>query len=65
MYANVVAPPLIVGAAVGLSGTEPTFLTGACLCTAGLAAFLRTLGLGRIAPGCRPPTASPSPGSPP
>src|SRR5690242_3265680 len=37
MYAGVVAPPLIVGAAVGLSPTELTFLTGACLFTAGLA----------------------------
>ncbi len=34
MYAGVVAPPLIVGAAIGLTGTELTFLTGACLFTA-------------------------------
>ncbi|MFE4851048.1 solute carrier family 23 protein, partial [Streptomyces sp. NPDC056689] len=44
MYAGVVAPPLIVGAAVGLSPKELTFLTGACLFTAGLATFLQTLG---------------------
>ncbi|CAL9404319.1 Uric acid permease PucK [Streptomyces sp. enrichment culture] len=48
MYAGVVAPPLIVGAAIGLSGTELTFLTGACLFTAGLATFLQTLGVWKI-----------------
>ncbi|KAA6211364.1 purine permease [Streptomyces filamentosus] len=48
MYAGVVAPPLIVGAAVGLSGTELTFLTGASLFTAGLATFLQTLGVWKI-----------------
>ncbi len=64
MYAGVVAPPLIVGAAVGLSGTELTFLTGACLFTAGLATFLQTLGIWKSAPGCRSSTASPSPVSP-
>ncbi|GHD90824.1 permease [Streptomyces naganishii JCM 4654] len=48
MYAGVVAPPLIVGAAVGLSGAELTFLTGACLFTAGLATFLQTLGVWKI-----------------
>ncbi|MEV5529598.1 nucleobase:cation symporter-2 family protein [Streptomyces prunicolor] len=48
MYAGAVAPPLIVGAAVGLSGTELTFLTGACLFTAGLATFLQTIGIWKI-----------------
>lgn len=48
MYAGVVAPPLIVGAAIGLSATELTFLTGACLFTAGLATFLQTLGFWKI-----------------
>ncbi|MEU3947776.1 nucleobase:cation symporter-2 family protein [Streptomyces sp. NPDC029526] len=48
MYAGVVAPPLIVGAAIGLTGTELTFLTGACLFTAGLATLLQTLGIWRI-----------------
>lgn len=35
LYAGVVAPPVIVGAAAGLTGTDLTFLTGACLFTAG------------------------------
>ncbi|MFD4629075.1 nucleobase:cation symporter-2 family protein [Streptomyces sp. NPDC058284] len=48
MYAGVVAPPLIVGAAIGLSPKELTFLTGACLFTAGLATFLQTLGFWKI-----------------
>ncbi|MFE0812122.1 nucleobase:cation symporter-2 family protein [Streptomyces sp. NPDC058848] len=48
MYAGVVAPPLIVGAAIGLTATELTFLTGACLFTAGLATFLQTLGIWKI-----------------
>ncbi|WP_408909707.1 nucleobase:cation symporter-2 family protein [Streptomyces luteolus] len=48
MYAGVVAPPLIVGAAVGLSAKELTFLTGASLFTAGLATFLQTLGIWKI-----------------
>ncbi|GAA2470638.1 nucleobase:cation symporter-2 family protein [Streptomyces longisporus] len=48
MYAGVVAPPLIVGAAIGLTGSELTFLTGACLFTAGLATFLQTLGIWKI-----------------
>ncbi|WP_079169274.1 MULTISPECIES: nucleobase:cation symporter-2 family protein [unclassified Streptomyces] len=48
MYAGVVAPPLIVGAAVGLSAAELTFLTGASLFTAGLATFLQTLGIWKI-----------------
>nr|WP_156722391.1 nucleobase:cation symporter-2 family protein [Streptomyces apocyni] len=48
MYAGVVAPPLIVGAAVGLSGKELTFLTGASLFTAGLATLLQTLGVWNI-----------------
>ncbi|MFD5655563.1 nucleobase:cation symporter-2 family protein [Streptomyces sp. NPDC127039] len=48
MYAGVVAPPLIVGAAIGLSAVELTFLTGACLFTAGLATLLQTLGIWKI-----------------
>nr|WP_256333260.1 nucleobase:cation symporter-2 family protein [Streptomyces sp. cf386] len=48
MYAGVVAPPLIVGAAIGLSATDLTFLTGACLFTAGLATFLQTIGVWKI-----------------
>ncbi|MFJ9425094.1 nucleobase:cation symporter-2 family protein [Streptomyces sp. NPDC101249] len=48
MYAGVVAPPLIVGAAIGLSAADLTFLTGACLFTAGLATFLQTIGVWKI-----------------
>ncbi|NBE55490.1 nucleobase:cation symporter-2 family protein [Streptomyces boluensis] len=48
MYAGVVAPPLIVGAAVGLSPKELTFLTGASLFAAGLATLLQTLGVWKI-----------------
>ncbi|WP_309141342.1 nucleobase:cation symporter-2 family protein [Streptomyces composti] len=48
MYAGVVAPPLIVGAAIGLSATDLTFLTGACLFTAGLATLLQTIGIWKI-----------------
>lgn len=48
MYAGVVAPPLIVGAAVGLSPAEMTVLIGAALLTSGLATLLQTLGVWRI-----------------
>ncbi|MDJ1132868.1 nucleobase:cation symporter-2 family protein [Streptomyces iconiensis] len=48
MYAGVVAPPLVIGAAVGLSVTELTFLTGASLFMAGLATLLQTLGVWKI-----------------
>ncbi|MGW7354347.1 nucleobase:cation symporter-2 family protein [Streptomyces sp. NPDC054784] len=48
MYAGVVAPPLVVGTAVGLSVTELTFLMGASLFTAGIATLLQTLGVWRI-----------------
>lgn len=48
MYAGVVAPPLVIGAAVGLSVTELTFLTGANLFMAGLATLLQTLGVWKI-----------------
>ncbi|MGH3323815.1 MAG: nucleobase:cation symporter-2 family protein [Streptomyces sp.] len=48
MYAGVVAPPLVIGAAVGLSVTELTFLTGASLFLAGIATLLQTLGVWRI-----------------
>ncbi|KAB7843701.1 purine permease [Streptomyces mobaraensis] len=43
-YAGVVAPPLVIGAAVGLSTREVTFLVGAALFTAGLATLLQTIG---------------------
>ncbi|WP_042437669.1 nucleobase:cation symporter-2 family protein [Streptacidiphilus albus] len=48
MYAGVVAPPLIVGAACGLSSTELTVLIGAALLTSGLATLLQTLGIWKI-----------------
>ncbi|WP_309144197.1 nucleobase:cation symporter-2 family protein [Streptomyces sp. BR123] len=48
MYAGVVAPPMIVGPAVGLSAEDTAFLMGASLFTAGLATLLQTLGFWRI-----------------
>ncbi|ANW17442.1 uracil permease [Streptomyces clavuligerus] len=48
MYAGVVAPPMIVGPAVGLDARDTAFLMGASLFTAGLATLLQTLGLWRI-----------------
>ncbi|MFJ9695180.1 nucleobase:cation symporter-2 family protein [Kitasatospora sp. NPDC101183] len=48
MYAGVVAPPLIVGAAVGLSPADLALLISASLFTAGLATLLQTLGVWRI-----------------
>ncbi|WP_282203386.1 nucleobase:cation symporter-2 family protein [Kitasatospora fiedleri] len=48
MYAGVVAPPLIVGAGVGLSPGELALLISASLFTAGLATLLQTLGVWRI-----------------
>ncbi|MET9422203.1 nucleobase:cation symporter-2 family protein [Streptomyces sp. NPDC006540] len=48
MYAGVVAPPMIVGPAVGLSAKDTAFLMGASLFTAGIATLLQTLGFWRI-----------------
>ncbi|AEW97146.1 MULTISPECIES: nucleobase:cation symporter-2 family protein [Streptomycetaceae] len=48
MYAGVVAPPLVIGKAVGLSATELTFLVGASLFTAGLATLLQTIGFWKV-----------------
>ncbi|MFJ2804660.1 nucleobase:cation symporter-2 family protein [Kitasatospora sp. NPDC087271] len=48
MYAGVVAPPLIVGAGVGLSPAELALLISASLFTAGLATLLQTLGIWKI-----------------
>ncbi|WP_235978770.1 nucleobase:cation symporter-2 family protein [Streptomyces lycii] len=48
MYAGVVAPPMILGPAVGLSAAETAFLMGASLFTAGIATLLQTLGVWRI-----------------
>ncbi len=47
-YAGVVAPPLVVGAAIGLSSVEITFLVGASLFTAGLATLLQTIGFWKV-----------------
>lgn len=48
MYAGVVAPPLIIGQAIGLSPIEMTLLIGASLLTAGIATLLQSLGAWRI-----------------
>ena len=48
MYAGVVAPPMIVGPAVGLTAKETAFLMGASLFTAGIATLLQTLGFWKI-----------------
>lgn len=45
MYAGVVAPPLIIGSAVGLSPGQLSLLISASLVTAGLATLLQTLGV--------------------
>lgn len=48
MYAGVVAPPLIVGEAIGLDPVGLTLLIGASLFSAGLATVLQSLGVWRI-----------------
>jgi xanthine permease len=48
MYAGVVAPPLIIGAAVGLDSGQLSLLISASLFTAGLATLLQTLGVWRF-----------------
>src|SRR5690625_1878975 len=48
MYAGVVAPPLIVGEAIGLDAVTMALLIGASLVTAGLATILQALGVWRI-----------------
>ncbi|MGW1676874.1 nucleobase:cation symporter-2 family protein [Saccharopolyspora sp. NPDC002376] len=48
MYAGVVAPPLIVGEAMGLRPTQMTLLIGASLFTAGIATMLQSLGIWKI-----------------
>jgi len=48
MYAGVVAPPMILGPALGLTATETAFLMGASLFTAGIATLLQTLGFWKI-----------------
>ncbi len=46
MYGGVIAPPLIVGGAAGLSGTDLALLVTAGLFVSGFATLLQTLGLG-------------------
>ncbi|GAA1088271.1 nucleobase:cation symporter-2 family protein [Tsukamurella spumae] len=46
MYGGVIAPPLIVGGAAGLSATDMGLLVTAGLFVSGLATILQTLGLG-------------------
>ncbi|MFF3325311.1 nucleobase:cation symporter-2 family protein [Streptomyces sp. NPDC002889] len=48
MYPGVVAPPMIVGPAVGLGARDTAFLVGASLFTAGIATLLQTLGFWRV-----------------
>lgn len=60
MYAGVVAPPMIVGPAVGLSATETAFLMGASSSPASPPSS-RPSGSGRSAPNSPSSTASPSP----
>ncbi|SPE64191.1 Uric acid transporter UacT [Streptomyces netropsis] len=47
-YAGVVAPPLVLGAYVGLTPLEITFLVGASLFTAGIATLLQTIGFWKV-----------------
>ncbi|MHA6805771.1 nucleobase:cation symporter-2 family protein [Salinifilum ghardaiensis] len=48
MYAGVVAPPLIVGEAIGLPPLQMALLIAASLFTAGLATVLQSIGVWRI-----------------
>ncbi|MEI7055902.1 nucleobase:cation symporter-2 family protein [Nocardioides sp. CCNWLW239] len=48
MYGGVIAPPLIVGGAAGLSGTDLALLVTAGLFVSGFATLLQTLGLGPL-----------------
>ncbi|SEL55930.1 nucleobase:cation symporter-2 family protein [Acinetobacter sp. DSM 11652] len=48
MYGGIIAPPLIVGTAVGLSGMEIGLLIAAALFVGGLATILQTIGVKHI-----------------
>lgn len=48
MYGGVIAPPLIVGGAAGLSGPDMALLVTAGLFVSGVATLLQTLGLGPV-----------------
>ena len=45
MYGGIIAPPLIIGTAAGLSSTEIGVLIASCLFIGGLATILQTIGL--------------------
>ncbi|ROS78942.1 nucleobase:cation symporter-2 family protein [Cellulomonas sp. PhB143] len=45
MYGGIIAPPLIIGTAAGVSPTEVGLLIAACLFMGGLATLLQTLGV--------------------
>lgn len=46
MYAGVVSPPIIIGAAAGLTATEQALLVSAALFVSGLGTLLQSLGIG-------------------
>ncbi|WP_327145908.1 nucleobase:cation symporter-2 family protein [Nocardia sp. NBC_01327] len=48
MYGGVIAPPLIIGGAAGLSAADMGLLVTAGLFVSGVATLLQTLGLGRV-----------------
>ena len=48
MYGGVIAPPLIVGGAAGLSPGDMALLVTAGLFVSGLATLLQTLGIGPV-----------------
>ncbi|WP_129359521.1 nucleobase:cation symporter-2 family protein [Rothia uropygioeca] len=45
MYGGIIAPPLIVGGAAGLSGSEQALLVACCLFIGGLATLLQSFGI--------------------
>ncbi len=45
MYGGIIAPPLIIGGAAGLSSTEIGVLVASCLFVGGLATILQTVGI--------------------
>ena len=48
MYGGIIAPPLIVGTAAGLSGLEIGLLIAAALFVGGLATMLQTIGVKHV-----------------
>src|SRR6478735_1096778 len=45
MYGGIIAPPLIIGAAAGMSSTDIGLLIASCLFVGGLATLLQTIGI--------------------